>query len=974
MQDADVRRNFQHQMPPPTSKEDRSSSSEANTGFDITREGAVCSSSDVGVHGPVFASDPYSEALLSLKSELIDDFNSLDDWLVPAAAPGKVYACSWSGVTCNKNNTIVVGLNLSMKDLGGVLSGKQFNVFNELADLNLSHNSFSGHLPVDIFNLTNLRSLDISRNNFSGQFPGGVLSGLKNLVVLDAFSNSFSGPLPVEASELEYLKILNLAGSYFSGPIPSQYGSFQSLEFIHLAGNFLNGEIPAELGKLKTVTHMEIGYNSYQGSIPWQIGNMSEVMYLDIAGANLSGSIPKQLSNLTKLESLFLFRNQLIGMVPEEFSRISGLKSLDLSDNQLSGPIPESFSELKNLRLLSLMYNEMSGTVPESLAKLPSLEILFIWNNYFNGSLPENLGRNSNLRWVDVSTNNFIGKIPPDICSRGVLFKLILFSNNFTASLSPSLSNCSSLVRLRLEDNSFSGEIPLNFKQLPEITYIDLSNNKFTGGIPTDMSQAPKLQYLNLSNNPELGGNIPPQTWSLPLLQNFSASASNITGNLPPFKSCKSISVIELHKNHLSGSVPESISNCKALERIDLANNKLVGSIPEKLATDLNALSVLDLSHNNLSGTIPAKFGNASNLLLLNVSFNDISGSIPSGKALKLMGTSAYVGNPRLCGAPLKPCPSSVSILGSKGTGKKLILVLLLCVGVVIFIAASLVGIFFFRRTSKGQWKMVSFPGLPRFTANDIMKSFNSTDSASVCKAVLPTGITVSVKKIEWGAKRMSIMSEFITRMGNARHKNLVRLLGFCYNKRLAYLLYDYLPNGNLAEKMKVKRDWTSKYKTLIGIGRGLCFLHHDCYPAIPHGDLKSSNIVFDENMEPHLAEFGYKYLIQLANRRDSGEFNNAIREELCMDIYGFGEIIVEVLTNGRLTNGGSSIQNKPRDVVLREIYMDNEVVGDHDPTNSLQEEEIKLVLDVALLCTKTNPSDRPSMEDALKLLKPLRK
>ncbi|KAL5772786.1 hypothetical protein ACOSP7_012404 [Xanthoceras sorbifolium] len=939
------------------------------------------------------ASDPYSEALLSLKSELIDDFNSLDDWLVPSVhgknpSGGEVYACSWSGVTCNKNNTVVVGVNLSMKDLAGVLSGKQLGVFNELVDLNLSHNSFSGHLPVEIFNLTNLRSLDISRNNFSGHFPDGLLSGLKNLVVLDAFSNSFSGPLPVEASQLGNLKVFNLAGSYFSGPIPSQYGSFQSLEFIHLAGNFLDGEIPPELGKLKTVTHMEIGYNSYQGSIPWQLGNMSEVRYLDIAGANLSGSIPKQLSNLTKLESLFLFRNQFTGTVPGELSTIRGLKSLDLSDNQLSGPIPESFSELKNLRLLSLMYNEMSGTVPESLAQLPSLEILFIWNNYFNGSLPQNLGKNSKIRWVDVSTNNFIGRIPPDICSGGVLFKLILFSNNFTGSLSPSISNCSSLVRLRLEDNSFSGEIPLQFRQLPEITYIDLSSNKFTGGIPTDMSQAPNLQYFNVSNNPELGGTIPAQTWSMPLLQNFSASSSNITGNLPPFKSCKSISVIELHKNDLSGSVPESISNCKALERIDLASNKLVGSIPEKLAS-LPALSVLDLSLNNLSGPLPAKFGNDSRLVLLNVSFNDISGSIPSGKALKLMGTSAYVGNPRLCGAPLKPCPSSVAMFGSKGTGK-LILVLLLCGGVLIFIAAALLGIFFFRRASKGQWKMVSFPGLPQFTANDIMKSFNSIDSmeavpsqsASVCKTVLPTGITVSVKKIEWGAKRMGIMSEFITRMGNARHKNLVRLLGFCYNKHLAYLLYDYLPNGNLSEKNRMKRDWQAKYKTVIGIARGLCFLHHDCYPAIPHGDLKSSNIVFDENMEPHLAEFGFKYLIQLANgsvpaaiaRKQSGEFNNAIREELCMDIYDFGEIVLEVLTNGRLTNAGSSIQNKPRDVVLREMYMDNEVGG--DPANSLQE-EIKLVLDVALLCTKTNPSDRPSMEDALKLLsglKPLRK
>ncbi|KAH9654551.1 protein kinase domain-containing protein [Citrus sinensis] len=710
----------------------------------------------------VSANDPYSEALLSLKSELVDDFNSLHDWFVPPGVnpAGKIYACSWSGVKCNKNNTIVVGINLSMKGLSGALPGKPLSIFfNELVDLNLSHNSFSGQFPVEIFNLTSLISLDISRNNFSGHFPGGIQS-LRNLLVLDAFSNSFSGSVPAEISQLEHLKVLNLAGSYFSGPIPSQFGSFKSLEFLHLAGNLLNDQIPAELGMLKTVTHMEIGYNFYQGNIPWQLGNMSEVQYLDIAGANLSGSIPKELSNLTKLESLFLFRNQLAGQVPWEFSRVTTLKSLDLSDNRLSGPIPESFADLKNLRLLSLMYNEMSGTVPESLVQLPSLEILFIWNNYFSGSLPENLGRNSKLRWVDVSTNNFNGSIPPDICSGGVLFKLILFSNNFTGSLSPSLSNCSSLVRLRLEDNSFSG--------------------------------------------------------------------------------------------------------------------------------------------------------------------------------------------------------------------------------IVTFIAAALLGIFFFRRGGKGHWKMISFLGLPQFTANDVLRSFNSTEceeaarpqSAAGCKAVLPTGITVSVKKIEWGATRIKIVSEFITRIGTVRHKNLIRLLGFCYNRHQAYLLYDYLPNGNLSEKIRTKRDWAAKYKIVLGVARGLCFLHHDCYPAIPHGDLKASNIVFDENMEPHLAEFGFKYLTQLADGSfpakiawtESGEFYNAMKEEMYMDVYGFGEIILEILTNGRLTNAGSSLQNKPIDGLLGEMYNENEVGS----SSSLQD-EIKLVLDVALLCTRSTPSDRPSMEEALKLLSGLK-
>lgn len=98
------------------------------------------------------------------------------------------------------------------------------------------------------------------------------------------------------------------------------------------------------------------------------------------------------------------------------------------------------------------------------------------------------------------------------------------------------------------------------------------------------------------------------------------------------------------------------------------------------------------------------------------------------------------------------------------------------------------------------------------------------------------------------------------------------------------------------------------------------------------------------------------------------GEFSGAIKEELSKDIYSFGEIILEILTNGRLTNAGATIQGKPREILLTDIYNENEVSS----SNPVQE-EIKLVLEVAFLCTQIRPCDRPSMEDALKLLSGLK-
>ncbi|XP_068652088.1 leucine-rich repeat receptor-like protein kinase TDR [Aristolochia californica] len=935
----------------------------------------------------IFAADPYSDALLGLQSEILDPSNSLSDWITGSGQSSgvRIKACSWSGITCTRNSSELIGLDLSGKSLFGTLSGKYVGALADLVDLNLSDNSFSGRLPMEIFNLTNLKIIDISRNNFSDPFPGGI-AVVRQLTVLDAFSNSFSGPLPLEIARLDSLKVLNLAGSYFEGPIPPEYGAFKSLEFLHLAGNSLSGQIPKELGSLQTVEHMEIGYNYYRGSIPAELGNMSNLQYLDIAQANLSGPVP-DLSNLTRLESLFLFRNQLTGSIPLSFGNINSLVNLDLSDNFLTGPIPTSFANLKNISLLGLMYNYMNGTVPEGIAELPLLDTLLIWNNFFSGPLPQNLGNNSQLKWLDVSTNNFTGSVPPRICAGGKLSKAMLFSNHFTDGLSSALSNCSSLVRLRVEDNSFSDSFPLKFNLLSDMKYVDISRNKFTGGIPGEISQAVNLQYFNVSNNRNLGESIPTGIWSLPLLQKFSASSCNISGYLPQFDSCNSISVIELNKNHLSGVIPEHVSNCRDLERLDLAHNALTGSIPSELA-NLSRLNILDLSHNKLTGPMPSNFGNTSRLALLNVSFNNISGSIPSERIFTMMGPNAFIGNPLLCGAPLQPClkivPPVAGYRVGNGSSGKLAWAFVLCSGIVLII--MIVGALFLHRRSQVQWKLVYFSGLPRFKAKNILRSLSyctpteteAPSSKLLCKAVLPTGITVAVRKIEWEEKQKKVIWGYINQIGNARHRNLIRLLGFWGNNCEGYLLYDYLPNGNLTEKMGTKGgsslgNWAAKYKVISGIVRGLCYLHHDCHPPIPHGDLTVNNIVFDETMEPQLAEFGLKYLSQMNGDAlprtfifsGTGETDTGVEKELSTDIYSCGELLLEVLTNGRLKNSGEVLQSKPQEAVLREMYNENAGGCTH-----AEKVEIKLVLQVALMCTRSSPSDRPSMKDVQKLLR----
>jgi serine/threonine protein kinase len=111
--------------------------------------------------------------------------------------------------------------------------------------------------------------------------------------------------------------------------------------------------------------------------------------------------------------------------------------------------------------------------------------------------------------------------------------------------------------------------------------------------------------------------------------------------------------------------------------------------------------------------------------------------------------------------------------------------------------------------------------------------------------------------------------------LGHIRHRNIVRLLGYCTNHNDKLLLYDYMPNGSLADllfddnkKLVVAKsalpvaDWDMRYKIVVGAAQGLSYLHHDCVPAILHRDVKPNNILLDSKYQPFLADFGLAKLI----------------------------------------------------------------------------------------------------------------
>ncbi|KAH9296786.1 hypothetical protein KI387_028468, partial [Taxus chinensis] len=965
-----------------------------------------------------------TKALLALRAGFQDSSTGLQDWTedIQNGSP-----CSWTGVSCDRSSTKVVTLNLSDKNLTGTISDS-IQRLKDLVELNISRNRFGGVFPGAVFNLGKIRTLDVSRNDFNGSFPPGI-SKLHSLVTFNAFSNSFSGPLPVELGRLRLLEELNLAGSYFDGSIPPEFGDFSgNLRVLHLAGNSITGPIPSQLGRLQGLRHMEIGYNSYSGGIPPELGNMTELEYLDIAGANLSGILPRELSQLSKLKSMFIFRNHLSGVIPPQMGNMTSIMSLDLSDNLLSGPIPETFTNLKNLSLLSLMYNRMSGTVPEGIAELPNLETLLIWNNFFSGKLPQHLGKYSKLRWLDVSTNNLTGPVPPEVCASGQLFKLILFSNRFSGELPSGIGSCQSLSRFRVADNALTGRIPPGFGLLPNLTFVDLSMNNFSGGFDGGFPSK-TLRYLNVSHNP-LGGTLPSKIWSSPSLQSFSVSFANLSGNMPPFTVCDSLSTVELQENSFSGSIPPNIIRCRKLQSLDLSHNELTGLIPSHLAR-IPAINHIDLSHNSLAGTIPADFNNCTSLHSFNVSFNELSGPVPSEGIFRQINASVFAGNRLLCGGVMAaPCLNFTVFKtpGSPGDSNQMrsrtkpgAIVWVMGAGFAVSLFIVIVGGHcFYKRykagiykysaedsqaeqcNTEGQgrapWKMTSF-GRLSFTVEDVLKATKSSNVienssflssgvsqseplSTVYKAQMPGGDVIAVKKLQLlNSKLKETTMEEIDVLGNVRHKNILKLLGFCYSDESTYLLlvYEFMPNGSLANLINKKRDnigWNSRYEIAEGMSQGLCYLHHDCDPVVVHGAVKPSNVLLDGHMEARLGDFGLAKLMQredniYPNPYTAPEYASTQHFDEKTDIYSFGVILLELLT-GRSSSDSNRIPIvdwvNSKCTEIHNTQGSKLDILDKNMTD-VKENQAMLLLHVALLCTNKHPSDRPSMKDVVNML-----
>ncbi|CAE5967108.1 unnamed protein product [Arabidopsis arenosa] len=930
-------------------------------------------------------------------------------------------------------------LDLSGNNFTGDFSRLSFGLCGNLTVFSLSQNSISGdRFPVSLLNCKLLETLNLSRNSLTGKIPGDEYWGnFQNLKQLSLAHNLYSGEIPPELSLLcRTLEVLDLSGNSLTGQLPQSFTSCGSLQSLNLGNNKLSGDfLSTVVSKLSRITNLYLPFNNISGSVPISLTNCTNLRVLDLSSNEFTGEVPSGFCSLQRssvLEKFLIANNYLSGTVPVELGKCKSLKTIDLSFNALTGPIPKEIWTLPNLSDLVMWANNLTGGIPESICvDGGNLETLILNNNLLTGSLPESISKCTNMLWISLSSNLLTGEIPVGIGKLEKLAILQLGNNSLTGNIPRELGNCKNLIWLDLNSNNLTGNLPgelasqaglvmpgsVSGKQFAFVRNEGGTDCRGAGGlVEFEGIRAERLEHF-------------PMVHSCPKTRIYSGMTMYM------FSGNGSMIYLDLSYNAVSGSIPLGYGAMGYLQVLNLGHNLLTGTIPDSFG-GLKAIGVLDLSHNDLQGFLPGSLGGLSFLSDLDVSNNNLTGPIPFGGQLTTFPVTRYANNSGLCGVPLPPCSSGSRPTGSHAHPKKQSIATGMITGIVfsfMCIVMLIMALYRVRKVQKKEkrrekyieslptsgsssWKLSSVheplsinvatfeKPLRKLTFAHLLEATNgfSADSmigsggfGDVYKAQLADGSVVAIKKLiqVTGQGDREFMAEMET-IGKIKHRNLVPLLGYCKIGEERLLVYEYMKYGSLEtvlhEKTKkggIFLDWSARKKIAIGAARGLAFLHHSCIPHIIHRDMKSSNVLLDQDFVARVSDFGMARLVSALDTHLSvstlagtpgyvpPEYYQSFRCTAKGDVYSYGVILLELLSGKKPIDPEEFGEDNNLVGWAKQLYRENrgaEILDSELVTDKSGDVELLHYLKIASQCLDDRPFKRPTMIQVMTMFKEL--
>ncbi|KAM3267839.1 pollen receptor-like kinase 3 [Capsicum chacoense] len=564
-----------------------------------------------------------------------------------------------------------------------------------------------------------------------------------------------------------------------------------------------------------------------------------------------------------------------------------------------------------------------------------------------------------NIRWLGV------------VCQKQVVKGLLLVGTNLSGNIDVgALSQLTGLRTLSFQSNAFSGPIP-EFNRMGALKGLYLSQNHFSGVIPSNY-----------------------------------------------FEKMQSLKKLWLSGNKFSGEIPSSLMHLTHIIELHLENNQFSGRIP---SLNQSTLLSLNVSSNNLTGEIPVTLSR----------FNQSS----------FKGNSELCGE-KLGNACTHVTNNSTTNNGthksSDSDSNKHISMWIMIASIVLLVIMIIIIYIMCRYQQKRRAALESFeePSLGRRLSSDTKKSFelsrrgssirNSIRKGSMTgkrvsdltmvndykgefgladlmkaaaevlgngplgssyKAMMANGLTVVVKRIkEMNKIGKDGFDAEIKRLGRLRHKNILTLLAYHHRKEEKLFVYEYIPKGSLLYLLHGDRGiphaeltWPVRLKILLGVAEGLNYLHTELATSdLPHGDVKSSNILINTNHEPLLTGYGFYPLMNnshaaqalLAFKSPEALQSNQVTPKC--DVYCLGLVILEVVTGKfpaqylNTGKGGIDIAQWVKTAVAEgreaELYDPDVLPSAKDSMSSMKE-----LVHIGAACVEDHPQQRISIREVVR-------
>ncbi|KAL5227128.1 hypothetical protein ABZP36_015393 [Zizania latifolia] len=301
-----------------------------------------------------------------------------------------------------------------------------------------------------------------------------------------------------------------------------------------------------------------------------------------------------------------------------------------------------------------------------------------------------------------------------------------------------------------------------------------------------------------------------------------------------------------------------------------------------------------------------------------------------------------------------------------------------------------------YRKVMASQFRRFTYRDLKDATGN-FKEELGHGRSGVVYRGVLVGGRVVAVKKLAVDVT-MQGDEEFwaeMTVLGRINHINLVRIWGFCSERKHKMLVYEYVENQSLDRHLfDVDGDgkaatlaWSERYKIALGTARGLAYLHHECLEWVIHCDVKPENILLTREFDAKISDFGLAKLskrdgvsgVEFSHMRGTlgymaPEWALNLRINAKVDVYSFGIVLLEIVVGSRLqdqrTETGEPLQMPQITQALRYIVDSGDVMslvdarlqGQFNPRQAME------MVRIALTCMEER-SSRPTMDDIAKSL-----